>query len=207
MRRAVLIAAAAAVVGVLAGTAGAAGPSGPQVNEVKGPAFPVRTYTLTLPSPRKLTVGDVHVTENGGSVADETVIPAARANKQTFGTCLVLDTSYSMSGKPIEAAVKAEQAFAAQRNPNAQLCLIEFNHDTKVTLPLTTSSAKISAALAKPPKIDVGTHLYDAVAQAQSVLTNAHIGSGSIVLLSDGADTGSTQTLQQVAGDAVVSCT
>ena len=61
---------------------------------------------LTLPSGRKLTAGDVHVTENGGSVADETVIPAARANKKTFGTVLVLDTSYSMTGKPIAAAVE-----------------------------------------------------------------------------------------------------
>src|SRR5262249_3984619 len=159
----------------------------------------------TLPNDRKLTVHDVHVKENGGPVADETVVPASRASAKTFGAVLVLDTSYSMTGKPIDAAVKAEQAFAAQRNPNEQLGLVEFTRDTTVTLPLTPSAKKIDAALAKPPVIAVGTHLYDAVAKAEEMLANAHIGSGSIVLLSDGADTGSTKTLSQVAGDALVS--
>ena len=206
MKRAARIVAAAAVAGVLAGSAGAAG-SSPQLVEAKGPAFPVRTYVLTLPSPQKLTTGEVRVTENGGSVANETLVPASRANKQKFGTVLVLDTSYSMTGKPIEAAVKAEQAFADERNPNAQLGLIEFNRDATVTLPLTTSSTAIAAALAKAPQIAVGTHLYDAVAEAETMLADAHIGSGSIVLLSDGADTGSTKTLQQVAGDALAANT
>jgi tight adherence protein B len=206
VRRVALIAAVAAAASAFVGAAGAS-TGGLSVGEVKGPAFPVRTYVLTLPSDRKLTTGDVRVTENGSSVANETVVPASRANKQTFGACLVLDTSYSMSGKPIEAAVKAEQAFAARRNPNEQLCLIEFNRNTTVTLPLTTNATKISAALAKTPSIAVGTHLYDAVAKAESMLADAHIGSGSIVLLSDGADTGSTKTLRQVAGDALVSGT
>jgi tight adherence protein B len=205
--RAALILAVAAAAGLLAVTASAAGSSGPQVVEAKGPAFPVRTYVLTLPSDRKLTPGKVRVTENGGSVANETLVPASRANAKTFGTVLVLDTSYSMTGAPIEAAVKAEQAFAAQRNPNEQLGLIEFNRDPTVTQPLTTSSAKISAALASPPAIAVGTHLYDAVGEAETMLADAHIGAGSIVLLSDGADTGSTKTLQQVAGDALASNT
>jgi tight adherence protein B len=175
--------------------------------EAKGPAYPVRKYVLTLPNDRKLTIHDVRVRENGGSVLDPTLVPASRAGKKSFGTVLVLDTSYSMTGKPIAAAVKAEQAFAAKRNPNEQLGLIEFNKEPTPTLQLTTDPAKIDDALATPPQIAVGTHLYDAVAQAEEMLANAQIGSGSIVLLSDGADTGSTKTLQQVAGNAVVSGT
>jgi len=205
VKRVALLAVVAAAAGVFGGTAGAAGSSGPQVVEAKGPAFPVRTFLLTLPSDRKLTTRDVGVTENGNPVVDETVVPASQGTKQ--GAVLVLDTSYSMTGKPIAAAVKAEQAFAAQRNPKLQLGLIEFNRDTTVTLPLTTSAPKIDAALANTPEIAVGTHLYDAVAQAETMLASAHIGTGSIVVLSDGADTGSTKTLSQVAGDARASGT
>jgi tight adherence protein B len=205
VKRVALIAAIAGVAGVLAATAGAADSSAPQVVEAKGPAFPVRTFVLTLPSDRKLTTSDVGVTENGNPVIDKTVVPASQGSKQ--GAVLVLDTSYSMTGKPIAAAVKAEQAFAAQRNLKLQLGLIEFNRNTTVTLPLTTSATKIDAALAKTPVIAVGTHLYDAVAQAETMLASAHIGTGSIVLLSDGADTGSTKTLSQVAGDALASGT
>jgi tight adherence protein B len=177
------------------------------VTEAKGPAFPVRTYVLTLPKDRKLTIQDVNVKENGGSVAEPTLVPASRASKKSFGVVLVLDASYSMTGKPIAAAVAAEQAFAAQRNPNEQLGAIEFNRNTTVALPLTTSDTKIAAALAKPPVITTGTHLYDAVAKAEAMLASAHIGSGSIVLLSDGADTGSTKTLSEVAGTALNSNT
>jgi tight adherence protein B len=207
VRRLALIAAVVAATGALAGTAGAAGPSGPAVTEAKGPAFPVRTYVLTLPKDRKLTIQDVNVKENGGSVAEPTLIPASRASKKSFGVVLVLDASYSMTGKPIAAAVAAEQAFAAQRNPNEQLGAIEFNRNTTVALPLTTSDTKIAAALSKPPVITTGTHLYDAVAKAEAMLASAHIGSGSIVLLSDGADTGSTKTLSEVAGTALNSNT
>ena len=61
------------------------------------------------------------MTENGGPVVDPTVVPASQASKETFGVVLVLDTSYSMTGKPLAAALAAEQAFVAQRNPNEQL--------------------------------------------------------------------------------------
>ena len=204
MKRAALVAAVAAATGVLASTAGAA-TSGLRVVEAKGPAFPVRTFVLTLPKPHKLTIQDVNVKENGGPVVESSLVPASQASKKSFGVVLVLDASYSMTGKPIAAAVAAEQAFAAQRNPNEQIGVIEFNRNTTVALPLTTSDTKIAAALAKPPVITTGTHLYDAVARAEAMLTSAHIGSGSIVLLSDGADTGSTKTLSEVAGTALKS--
>jgi tight adherence protein B len=207
VKRLALIAAAAAAASALAGTTGAAGGTGLRVIEAKGPAFPVRTFVLTLPSDRKLTIHDINVTENGASVVKPTLVPASRASKKTFAAVLVLDTSYSMTGKPIAAAIRAEEAFVAQRNPNEALGLIEFNRQTTVALPLTTSAAKISAALAQPPRIATGTHVYDAVAQAEAMLASAHIGSGSIVVLSDGADTGSTKTIDQVAGAALASST
>jgi tight adherence protein B len=207
VRRVALILAAAGVAGMLAGTAAGATPSGVRVVEAKGPAFPTRTYVLTLPSGRGLTTHDVKVTENGKAVLDPSLVPAARASRKTFGVVLVLDASYSMRGKPLVAAVEAAQAFAAHRNPNEQLGVIEFNRETTISLPLTTNATQIAETLSKPPVITTGTHIYDAVAQAEAMLSSAHIGSGSIVLLSDGADTGSTKTLAQVAGAALGSNT
>jgi tight adherence protein B len=95
--------------------------------------------------------------------------------------------------------VAAAQAFAARRNPNEQLGLIEFNRRETVALPLTTSATKISAALSSTPAITNGTHIFDAVARAEAMLSAAHISSGSIVVLSDGADHTSTKTLPEVA--------
>ena len=92
----------------------------------------------------------------------------------------------------------AEQTFASHRNPNEQLGAIDFWHDSKVALPLTTDPTKISAKLSTVPPVHGGTHIFDAVAQAEAMLKAAHIGSGSIVVLSDGADRNSAKTLRQV---------
>jgi tight adherence protein B len=198
VKRVACITAVALAVLVGTGTAASAS-SGLRVVEAKGPAFPVRTYVLTLPTGRKLTIHDVRVTENRGPVVDATLVPASQASKKTFGAVIVLDTSYSMTGKPIAAAVAAEQAFVNQLNPNEELGIIDFNKQATVALPLTTSKTKIDAALAEPPAIATGTHIYDAVAQAEAMLNAGGVGSGSILLPSDGADTGSTKSLSEVA--------
>jgi tight adherence protein B len=207
VKRLALVAAVAVAASVLAGAASAADSSGLRVIEAKGPAFPVRTFVLTLGTGRRLTIHGVHVTENGSPVIDPTLVPASEAAKKSFGVVLVSDASYSMTGKPLAAALTAAQAFAAQRNPNEELGVIDFNRKTTVLLKLTDSATSIAAALAKTPKIATGTHIYDAVATAESMLASAGISSGSIVVLSDGADTGSTKTLEQVARTARLSNT
>ena len=191
--------------GVLAGAASGTGTahSGLRVIQAKGPGFPTRTYVVSLPSGKGLTIHDVNVTENGNAVLDPTLVPASEASKKTFGVVLVLDTSFSMKGKPIEAAIKAEQSFVAQRNPNEQVGAIQFNRNTKVVLPMTNSATKISAALSTVPGVATGTYIYDAVARAETMLSQAQINSGSIVVLSDGANTGGTHTLDGVAKAAL----
>jgi tight adherence protein B len=207
VRRIALITAVVASFLALVGTSAGASSGGLTVVEAKGPAFPTRTLVLTLPTGRKLSNRDVRVTENSGSVVQQSLVPASEAAPKTFGTMLVLDSSYSMIGKPLNAAIAAAQAFVAQRNPNDQLGIIEFNRNVTVALPLTTSATKIGDALANKPVVTTGTHIYDAVAQAEKMLTGAGISSGSIVVLSDGADTGSTQTVAQVGHMARVANT
>jgi tight adherence protein B len=204
VKRILLIAAAAFATALLAGAAtAAAAPSALSVIEARGPAFPVRSYVLTLPSGRKLSVNDVKVTENGSAVAEPSLIPESQALKTAFGVVLVLDTSYSMTGEPLAAAIRAEEAFVKRLNPNQQVGAIDFNRTTSVVLPMTSDASKIAETLAATPPIATGTHIFDAVAEAESMLTNAHISSGSIVVLSDGADTGSAHTLESVAKAAV----
>ena len=179
---------------------GAAAPSDLRLTAVQGSEFPARTFALSLPDNRTLRAGDVRVTESGASVADLSLKPACKASRRAFGVVLVLDTSLTMRGKPLRAAQAAEQSFAAQRCPNEQLGAINFNRTPTIVLPLTTDASKISAALATAPTVSFGTHIFDAVAQAEAMLKDAHISSGSIVLLSDGADRpGDTTTLEQVA--------
>jgi len=198
VKRLALIA-ALVLAGVLAAAVSAAGASqSPTLIEAKGPAYPIKSYVLQLPSTQSLTLHDVDVTENGNPVLNPSLVPASHASKEAFGTVLVLDTSYSMAGEPLAAAVEAEQTFASHRNPNEQLGAINFWNGSKVALRLTTDAKKISANLSTIPPVHGGTHIYDAVAQAEAMLEAAHIGSGSIVVLSDGADRNSAKTLREV---------
>jgi tight adherence protein B len=166
--------------------------------------FPDRAYVLSLPSGMHLTAGAVDVRENGAPVNNLTVFPAggAQAEAKDFGVVLVLDASISMRGKALKEALAAARAFAAQRTAKQQLAVVSFNSAADVVLPLTIDRARIHAALSKPPALNQGTHIYDAVQTAIAMLEEKKIGAGSIIVLSDGADTGSTATLSEVASSA-----
>jgi tight adherence protein B len=161
--------------------------------------FPVRAFVLTLPASRSLTASQVEVRENGIPVSDLTVTPASAAEAKQFGVVLVIDASDSMKGKPIAGAVEAAQLFIGHRLPSQQVAVVTFNSTPKVALPFTTDSGEIVQALAHRPALAYGTHLYDAVSEGISLIKDAKITVGSIVVLSDGADTGSKATRAQVS--------
>jgi tight adherence protein B len=104
---------------------------------------------------------------------------------------LVIDTSQSMRGAPMEAAMAAARRFAERRPAQQRLGVVFFNRQATVALPPTTDAARIAAVLASPPTLAKGTRIYDATALAMRVLHAAKVSAGSVVLLSDGADVGS----------------
>jgi len=155
-------------------------------------SFPDRSFLLSLPQSLRLTADDVRVTENGRSVDQPTLVPATLARGTRLGVVLVIDASESMRGAPIASALAAARTFDSHRLPGERLAVIEFNRTSSVVLPFTVDEQQIQAALGRPPLIAQGTHIYDAVNQAAQLLDQAHIDGGSVILLSDGADTGSS---------------
>jgi tight adherence protein B len=166
--------------------------------EAAGGQFPDRVFVLTLPSPQPLAASQLSVRENGRPVTGVTVVPATASSSSQFGVVLVLDASDSMKGKPIAAALEAAQVFVNHHTPTQQVAVVTFNKDTKVEEPFTTDTGEIVRALAHQPTLAFGTHLYDAVAEGVSLLKAAKITAGSVVVLSDGADTGSTASRDEV---------
>jgi tight adherence protein B len=131
-------------------------------------------------------------------VLDQRVVPASAAGV-TLGAALVIDTSNSMKGRPIRGAMIAARAFAARRNVNQRLALVTFNKSNELAMPFTGSQRKIDAGLGGTPRLAYGTHIYDAVATAITQIQAARLQTGVVVLLSDGGDTGSSLTLDQVS--------
>ena len=189
-----------AVLGLLAPAAMAA--SSVRISEVGTVGFPDLAFVITSPKAVGLDAGMVSVLENGQEVDDVTLVPAQGAESGTFGAVLVLDASDSMSGEPIDKALGAARAFAGQRAVNQSLAVVTFNRKVKVPLGLTVDKDEIETALASTPDLAQGTYLYDAVAAAISLLQERKVAVGSVVLLSDGADTGSRLRASQVAARA-----
>ena len=189
-----------AVAGLLPPAAGAEGEL--RLTEAGGARFPDRSYVLTLPAGMSLDESRVGVLENGEFVEQLSVVPADEAAEGEFGVVLVIDGSNSMRGAAIAGAVEAARAFAEQRSPNQLVAILVFNSAPSVLLPFTADQGEIEAALARPPALAHGTHVYDAVAAALGLLREAEISAGSVVVLSDGADTGSAASRAEVAGQA-----
>lgn len=202
MSRRIQVALLALLTAALAAAPSAAGRSGLKLTEAGNPPFPDRAFVLTLPSDRPLSASQVRVRENGAPVTGVTVVPAALAQGNQFGVVLVIDASESMKGKPIAGALKAAQLFVGHRAAAQQVAVVTFNKQPEVALPFTTESSKILQALAHKPPLVYGTHIYDAVGRAISLLEEAKIVAGSVVVLSDGADTGSKASRADVIADA-----
>ncbi|HVR78380.1 MAG TPA: type II secretion system F family protein [Acidimicrobiia bacterium] len=116
---------------------------------------------------------------------------------------LLIDTSGSMAGEPIESARQAALSFVDQMPAEVQLGLIGFGSKPEVLAPLGGDRI---AALSALEALDVAgeTALYDAVIVAQEQFVEDG-GRHTVVLLSDGGDTVSGASLEEATARLVTS--
>ena len=197
MKRRVAIAVATALTAAAATvqTAAAAAPA-VQLTPTGRAVWPDRELVVSLRAGQRIQPSQFKVLENGKPVLGAKVVPASVQG--TFGAILVIDTSNSMHGAPIRGAVDAARAFAARRNVNQRIAVLAFNSSNELVLPFTSSEDRIRGALSHTPPLAQGTHIYDAVGQAISLVQAARLETGTVVLLSDGADTDSVLGLTDV---------
>jgi len=173
-----------------------------RLSEAADTRFPERSYALTLPRAMRLTDADVQVSENGRPVTDVHVSTAAGAEARRFGVVLAIDTSYSMRGAPLKAALHAARAFVRRRTPAQPVAVVAFDGQVHVIQGFTTDPGAIDHALSAVREGSAGSHMYDAAKRAAELIAAAKMPSASAVILSDGADRGSTSTLEDVAATA-----
>jgi tight adherence protein B len=189
---------------VAAGSLVQAGAAAPpvQMAPTGNAVWPDRELVVSLPSGQRIQPSRFTVRENGQPVLGARAVPASAA-QGNFGALLAIDASNSMHGEPIRGAVEASRAFASRRNVNQRLAILTFASSTNLLLPFTGSQTTIETALAHTPRLAYGTHLYDAVGQAVTDIQAERLETGAVVLLSDGADTGSSLGLDQATKLAV----
>jgi tight adherence protein B len=159
--------------------------------EAGGVTFPDRAFVLSLAEKERLTEDRLTVRENGVVVPDFSLTPAGQGRERSAGFVLLIDASESMAGAPIKNAMAAARAFAAQRMPSQELAVLAYNAETETVLPFTSDAGEIERALGGTPTIAYYTRMYEAIDEAISLIEDAELSPGSIVLLSDGQEVGS----------------
>ena len=206
MRRRLALLAALAGGITLVGAAGAATPAPAQGSDVQvAPVtrlpFPQRGYVVSVPERRALDAKSVVVRENGLRVEGVRIDPLSGSGLR-FGVVLALDASESMTGGPAVAALEAGRTFLTHRTATEEIGIVAFNGEISVLHGLTRDGAALRRTLETQPTLAYGTRIYDAIMRSLDLLRDAKLSSGSIVLLSDGADIGSEGSLAQAVAAA-----
>ena len=141
---------------------------------------------------------------------DPEVIAAVQSSwqlvKKQADVLLVIDTSGSMEGEKINQAKAAANTFLDNMPPQNQVGLVGFNDSVNLLVapaPFEGNQAQLRGQI-NALTTQGNTSLYDAIEDAVEILRTAGGSSGedriqSIVLLSDGQDTNSQASLQQVS--------
>jgi tight adherence protein B len=193
---------AAVVLGLALPCPGASAKAGLELTGSGKARFPQRSFTLTLPPGRFATSEQIELRENGRLVDDVSVAPAGAAEAGRFDVVLAIDTSKSMRGRAIEEAMAAARAFADRRAPGQRLGIVTFSGRVDIALRPTSSEDAIDRVLARPPGLTSGTRILDAVSGAVSLLAGEGVTGGSVVVLSDGSDRGSSRSQANVLAAA-----
>lgn len=189
-------------VGLLAilAPAAAAQPSPVEITGVDTSDHPEVTLDVTAPA---ILVGqDVppdafEVTEDGLRRR----VALRRLPADDLTVVLAVDTSGSMSGEPLEAAMRAATSFLDAVPPQVRIAVVGFGSEVTTAAGFTTDREELREAIGG--LVTRGeTALYDGLAQATKLLASEQRGRRLVVLVSDGGDTVSTTAASQVVAQA-----
>ncbi|NPC43541.1 type II secretion system F family protein [Nocardioides sp. zg-1230] len=151
-----------------------------------------------LPGGAGVEADSVDVAVDGRAV--DSVVKTVAAGDIQRSTMLVLDASNSMrrAGK-FDAAKAAVDAYLTAAPEDVRIGLVAFAGKVSTTIDPTTDHDAVAAAL-EGVTLKRGTSVYDGIEAGMAALGDE--GSRSVLVLSDGADTGSTTTLDVLSRQA-----
>jgi tight adherence protein B len=134
-------------------------------------------------------------------------LPVAGLEEQNLGQAkaiaALIDRSQSMRGTPLNDAVAAARSFVGAKQPADELAVIAFGSKAQTLSPFSTERLDADSALAHL-KTDParGTALYDAIASAATQLQNDPLPGRVVIVLTDGADNASHDTIDSAIAAA-----
>src|SRR4030066_638840 len=145
---------------------------------------------------------DFGVLENGESVRDLS-IKGMDEIPDPIGVVLVLDTSGSMNGEPIEDATSAASFFVNEMRSIDKIAVVSFADNVNVQSDFTLDHKKINESISKI-EARGETSLFDGIFTASELFKDAeNIKHRYLIVLSDGADTASRHNFNDVIDKAL----
>jgi tight adherence protein B len=154
--------------------------------------FVVEFRNLTEP----LDPAQLQLTENGLPITDADIDLISNVSVPQ-GIVLVIDTSGSMQGEAIEAAKTAAQSFVTQKRAEDFVAVVTFADEAEVLSNFTTSRGTVNQQIGGIEAAGE-TALYDGIIRATELFAaSTDQIRKNIVVLSDGADTSSSASLEE----------
>ncbi|MEO1063915.1 MAG: type II secretion system F family protein [Actinomycetota bacterium] len=193
-----LIALAVAALVALPVAAGAQSLTEMEITRVDGPDATTGDVVITVKAPAELAGEDIpadafQVTEDAVPLG----VDVERLPSDELQVVLVVDTSGSMEGAAIEAARSAARTFLTGLPSATRIGIIGFGDAPIVLAPLGSSRTEADAAL-DGLVADGSTTLFDAILVAAAEFGAEPDARRAVVVLSDGADTSSAASLEDV---------
>lgn len=166
------------------------------INYVEGLPLPdqygysVNVYFTALDSDRKsitnLSKDDLSLVEDSHQVEIDTI---TKSSELPIGLLLLIDTSGSMQGSPIQDARSAAANFVADLNQDDQVAVAEFNEQMAYISEFTNDHEQVSQKLNLINAENLAsTCLYDTLYSAVQKSATLESGRRAITLLTDGQD-------------------
>ena len=183
------------------GTGAHGADGGLRLTPVGKPRFPDRTYALTLPPGSSVDPTRCRVEENGRAGGRPLgVAREPRGGEARRGARDRREPQHD--GAADRGRDGGRTRVRAPTQPDSALGVVTFNSEVATPLPLTTDGEEINRALDSTPALRRETHMYDGVDAAVTMLAQEDLAGGSVIVMSDGADTGSQTRLSAAAAHA-----
>ncbi len=141
-----------------------------------------------------LTQNDIEIKENNEVLSDYELDFDTNSSSAVY-TALLIDSSGSMKGKPLEDAKEAAIEFISLLRGIDQVKIFVFNDKVESIQDFTSNKDLLINAIEDIEVAGNKTLLYDAVRDAADDLEDEPIGNRAIVLLTDGKDDSATSTI------------
>ena len=191
---------AALVLGLSTAAVAQTGSAEVEIVDINGSRYAEGGQTLLVVEFRNITEtpdpAQLSVTVDGEPVSNLEVAPLGESSVPV-GVVLVIDTSGSMQGAPMDAAKAAAQSFVDQKRPEDSIALVSFSDTAVVQTGFTTNAndlnARIDALVA-----DGETAFNDAVILGLSLFEGASANLlPNMIVLTDGEDTVESATAEE----------